>query len=87
MKKLYTAFWIAACSLASLPGHTQSQWQNDFSNQVEPTPQISNSSNIQPVKYSSRPIIIASDGTYTDAPAGSYSTAHASATAQITIGN
>lgn len=42
--------------------------QNDFSNQVEPTPQISNSSNIQPVKYSSRPIIIASDGTYTDAP-------------------
>ena len=61
--------------------------QNDFSNQVEPTPQISNSSNIQPVKYSSRPIIIASDGTYTDAPAGSYSTAHASATAQITIGN
>lgn len=61
--------------------------QNDFSNQVEPTPQINNSSNIQPVKYSSRPIIIASDGTYTDAPAGSYSTAHASATAQITIGN
>ena len=35
MKKLYTAFWIAACSLASLPGHTQSQWQNDFSNQGE----------------------------------------------------
>lgn len=35
MKKLYTAFWIAACSLASLPSHTQSQWQNDFSNQGE----------------------------------------------------
>nr|WP_303227888.1 glycoside hydrolase family 2 TIM barrel-domain containing protein [Bacteroides intestinalis] len=35
MKKLYTAFWITACSLASLPGHTQSQWQNDFSNQGE----------------------------------------------------
>ena len=35
MKKLYIAFWIAACSLASLPGHTQSQWQNDFSNQGE----------------------------------------------------
>lgn len=35
MKKLYTAFWIAACSLASLPGHTQSQWQDDFSNQGE----------------------------------------------------
>ena len=35
MKKLYTAFWVAACSLASLPGHTQSQWQNDFSNQGE----------------------------------------------------
>lgn len=61
--------------------------QNDLSNQVEPAPPITKSSNIQPVKYSSRPIIIASDGTYTDAPAGSYSTAHASATAQITIGN
>ena len=35
MKKIYTAFWIEACSLASLPGHTQSQWQNDFSNQGE----------------------------------------------------
>lgn len=35
MKKLYTAFWVAACSLVSLPGHTQSQWQNDFSNQGE----------------------------------------------------
>jgi hypothetical protein len=53
----------------------------------DPAPTISNTSSIQPVKYSSRPIIIASDGTYTDAPAGSYSTAHASATARITIGN
>lgn len=57
------------------------------SNQPETVQKISNSSPIQQVKYSSRPIIIASDGTYTDAPAGSYSTAHASATAQITIGN
>ncbi|WP_227552223.1 MULTISPECIES: lytic transglycosylase domain-containing protein [unclassified Acinetobacter] len=59
---------------------------NDLSNN-EPAPTINNASSIQPVKYSSRPIIIASDGTYTDAPAGSYSTAHASATARITIGN
>ncbi len=59
---------------------------NDLINN-EPAPTINNASSIQPVKYSSRPIIIASDGTYTDAPAGSYSTAHASATARITIGN
>ncbi len=59
---------------------------NDLNN-PDPAPTINNASSIQPVKYSTRPIIIASDGTYTDAPAGSYSTAHASATARITIGN
>ncbi|MCX5466415.1 lytic transglycosylase domain-containing protein [Acinetobacter nematophilus] len=59
---------------------------NDLNNN-DPAPTINNASSIQPVKYSSRPIIIASDGTYTDAPAGSYSTAHASATARITIGD
>lgn len=59
---------------------------NDLNNNY-PAPTINNASSIQPVKYSSRPIIIASDGTYTDAPAGSYSTAHASATARITIGD
>lgn len=41
-----------------------------------------------PVKFSSRQIIVASDGTYTDAPSGSsYSTANASATAHISFGN
>ncbi|MFW1949795.1 lytic transglycosylase domain-containing protein [Acinetobacter bereziniae] len=59
---------------------------NDLNN-PDPAPTINNTSSIQPVKYNTRPIIIASDGTYTDAPAGSYSTAHASATARITIGN
>ena len=46
------------------------------------------SSNTKTVKFNPRPIIVASDGTFTDAPArGSYATAHASATANITIGN
>ena len=40
---------------------------------------------IVPVKYSQRPIIMASDGTFTDAPLGSYSTNHAIASAHITI--
>ncbi|WEI23779.1 lytic transglycosylase domain-containing protein [Acinetobacter bereziniae] len=64
----------------------QSNNANDLNN-PDPAPTINNASSIQPVKYNTRPIIIASDGTYTDAPAGSYSTAHASATARITIGN
>ncbi|NUF64554.1 lytic transglycosylase domain-containing protein [Acinetobacter bereziniae] len=64
----------------------QSNNANDL-NIPDPAPTINNASSIQPVKYNTRPIIIASDGTYTDAPAGSYSTAHASATARITIGN
>ena len=62
------------------------------SNVQESSQQLNNnsspSSNTKTVKYNSRPIIIASDGTFTDAPArGSYATAHASATANITIGN
>ena len=43
---------------------------------------------VTPAKYSSRQIIVASDGTYTDAPSGaSYSTANASASAHIRFGN
>ncbi|WP_445115262.1 lytic transglycosylase domain-containing protein [Acinetobacter sp. WZC-1] len=38
-------------------------------------------------KYSPRPIIVASDGTFTDAPSRSYSTSHATASARITISN
>ncbi|OTG85413.1 transglycosylase [Acinetobacter sp. ANC 4558] len=38
-----------------------------------------------PDRYSSRPIIIASDGTYTDAPSRSYVTQNAVASARITI--
>lgn len=55
----------------------------------EATSNISNASNIQPVKYNPRQIIVSSDGTFTDAPNnnGSYSTANASASAHITIGN
>ncbi|RZG88365.1 lytic transglycosylase domain-containing protein [Acinetobacter sp. WCHAc060033] len=53
----------------------------------ESTTQLNNASNIQPVKYNPRPIIVSSDGTYTDAPAGSYATAHASASAHISISN
>ena len=53
----------------------------------ENSAQLNNNSNIQPVKYNPRQIIVASDGSYTDAPAGSYATANASATAHITIGN
>ncbi|RZG72633.1 lytic transglycosylase domain-containing protein [Acinetobacter sp. WCHAc060025] len=53
----------------------------------ESSPQLNNASNIQQVKYNPRPIIVSSDGTYTDAPAGSYATAHASASAHISISN
>nr|WP_227542656.1 lytic transglycosylase domain-containing protein [Acinetobacter wuhouensis] len=53
----------------------------------ESSPQLNNASNIQQVKYNPRPIIVSSDGTYTDAPAGSYATAHASASANISISN
>lgn len=38
-------------------------------------------------KYAQRPIIVASDGTFTDAPSGSYSTHQATAIARITISN
>ena len=40
-----------------------------------------------PPKYSNRQIIVASDGSFTDAPAGSYSTNNASATAKIYFSN
>ena len=40
-----------------------------------------------PPKYSNRQIIVAADGSFTDAPAGSYSTKNASATAKIYISN
>ncbi|RZG45142.1 lytic transglycosylase domain-containing protein [Acinetobacter wuhouensis] len=53
----------------------------------ESSPQLNNASNVQQVKYNPRPIIVSSDGTYTDAPAGSYATAHASASAHISISN
>ncbi len=53
----------------------------------ESSPQLNNASNVQQVKYNPRPIIVSSDGTYTDAPAGSYATAHASASAHINISN
>ncbi|NHB57958.1 lytic transglycosylase domain-containing protein [Acinetobacter sp. 194] len=46
------------------------------------TPAASNSP-----KYSSRPIIVSADGTFTDAPAGSFSTTNATARAKIYISN
>ncbi len=56
-------------------------------NTNETNTQLNNNSKIQPVKYNPRQIIVASDGTYTDAPAGSYATVHASASAHISISN
>lgn len=50
------------------------------------TEQLISQSNPQP-KYSNRQIIVSSDGSFTDAPAGSYSTNNASATAKIYISN
>lgn len=44
------------------------------------------SSRTQP-KYAQRQIIVSSDGSFTDAPAGSYSTTHATASAKIYISN
>lgn len=35
MKKIYTAFWTAACLLLSSSGHAQPEWKNNFSNQGE----------------------------------------------------
>mgnify|MGYP003599990390 CR=1 FL=1 len=46
---------------------------------------VSKNTTIVPTKYSQRPIIMASDGSFTDAPIGSYSTNHAIASAHITI--
>ena len=62
---------------------------NNYSNDSSTSTNLSNSTPLAtPVKYSSRQIIIASDGTYTDAPSGaSYSTANASASAHIRFGN
>lgn len=40
-----------------------------------------------PPKYSNRQIIVASDGSFTDAPSGSYATNNATATAKIYISN
>ncbi|AYO53615.1 lytic transglycosylase domain-containing protein [Acinetobacter wuhouensis] len=59
---------------------------NNNSNNESST-QLNNASNVQQVKYNPRPIIVSSDGTYTDAPAGSYATTHASASAHISISN
>lgn len=49
------------------------------------TAAVSKNTTIVPAKYSQRPIIMASDGSFTDAPIGSYSTNHAIASAHITI--
>ena len=46
------------------------------------TPMISSTSHIQAAKYQ-RQIIMNADGSYTDAPMGSYATANATAAAKI----
>ena len=60
------------------------------SNYTAPTP-VTTSNNFIPEqkieKNIQRQIIVASDGTFTDAPPGSYSTSHATASAHITISN
>lgn len=70
---------------------------NDNSNAATSQPQViaqsnnynnSNTTNtVTQPQYSQRQIIVASDGSFTDAPAGSYSTNNASATARIHISN
>lgn len=60
---------------------------NDSASNSEQSNPIHNASNIQPTKFNSRKIIVASDGSYTDAPTGSYSTNNATASAHITISN
>ncbi|MEG1485630.1 MAG: lytic transglycosylase domain-containing protein [Bacteroidales bacterium] len=72
-------------------GQVIAQSNNDISNNSNNNTSQNLSNNTPttaPVKYSSRQIIVASDGTFTDAPSGSsYSTANASATAHISFGN
>ena len=87
LNNLYSGGLNLSTNSTASTGQIIAQSNSNESANNDTAPTISNASNIQPVKYSARPIIIASDGTYTDAPSGSYSTAHASATARITIGN
>ncbi|WP_434057128.1 lytic transglycosylase domain-containing protein [Acinetobacter silvestris] len=61
---------------------------NDMASTQRETSQTKHkNSSITPAKYSQRNIVVASDGTFTDAPSGSYSTSHATASAHITISN
>lgn len=87
LNNLYSGGLNLSTNSTASTGQIIAQSNSNESANNDTAPTMSNASNIQPVKYSARPIIIASDGTYTDAPSGSYSTAHASATARITIGN
>lgn len=81
---------IGSSSTVNTPSNTrviaqsQTPTSSDYSQQNS---QASNQAYVQPAvaRSSSRPIIIASDGSFTDAPAGSYSTEHATATAKIYI--
>lgn len=47
--------------------------------------QSSDSNSSQTVQYAQRPIVVAGEGSFTDTASGSYSTTHATATAQIYI--
>jgi hypothetical protein len=87
LNNLYSGGLNLSTNSTTSTGQIIAQSNSNESANNDTAPTMSNASNIQPVKYSARPIIIASDGTYTDAPSGSYSTANASATARITIGN
>lgn len=54
---------------------------------AQSTASTSNNVSSSNVKYSQRPIIVSADGSFTDAPAGSFSTSNATASAKIYISN
>ena len=58
---------------------------NENSNGSNTVTSISNNNSSAQTKYPRREIVLANDGTYTDRPSGSYSTAHAIASAKINI--
>lgn len=78
---------LAQLKTSSDSGSNTSSFQASANNSTSTritnsTPPASNSR-----KYSSRPIIVSADGTFTDAPAGSFSTSNATAQAKIYISN
>lgn len=72
-------------NLYSSGHHLSSEKNSALTNQNEQTTPTLTANRNQSYNYSPRQIIVASDGTYTDAPTRTYSTHNASASARITI--